>query len=121
MFLMVQFIRGIPRDLDEAALLDGCNPWQLYWRIIVPLLRPALVTTAIFTFLWTYNDFFSPLIYLSRSELFTVPLALRQFLDTSGESMWGAMFAMSTLSLVPTIVVFAIFQRLTWTVSRRRG
>jgi len=96
-FLMIQFIRGIPRDLDAAAQLDGCNPWQIYWRIILPLLRPALVTTAIFTFLWTYNDFFSPLIYLSRTELFTVPLALRQFLDTTGESMWGPMFAMSVL------------------------
>jgi pectin-derived oligosaccharide transport system permease protein len=111
-FLMIQFIRGIPRDLDEAAQLDGCNPWQLYWRIILPLLRPALVTSAIFTFLWTYNDFFSPLIYLSESELFTVPLALRQFLDTSGESQWGEMFAMSVLSLLPTIAVFAVFQRL---------
>jgi len=111
-FLMVQFVRGIPRDLDAAAQIDGCNPFQIYWHIIMPLLRPALVTTAIFTFLWTYNDFFSPLIYLSQTELFTVPLALRQFLDTSGQSMWGPMFAMSVLSLLPTIVIFAIFQRL---------
>lgn len=111
-FLMVQFVRGIPRDLDDAAQIDGCNAFQIYWRIILPLLRPALVTTAIFTFLWTYNDFFSPLIYLSQGDLFTVPLALRQFLDTSGESLWGPMFAMSALSLLPTIVVFAIFQRL---------
>jgi multiple sugar transport system permease protein len=110
-FLMIQFIRGIPRDLDAAAQLDGCNPWQLFWRVLLPLLRPALVTTAIFTFLWSYNDFFSPLIYLSQADLFTVPLGLRQFLDTSGESQWGAMFAMSVLSLLPTIIMFAIFQR----------
>lgn len=110
-FLMVQFIRGIPTDIDEAAKIDGCTPWALFWRVILPLLRPAVVTTAIFSFLWSYNDFFSPLIYLSQSELFTVPLALRQFLDSSGESQWGAMFAMSTLSLVPTIIIFAIFQR----------
>ncbi|WP_141630049.1 carbohydrate ABC transporter permease [Salinibacterium sp. PAMC 21357] len=110
-FLMIQFIRGIPRDLDDAAQLDGCNPWQLFWRIILPLLRPALVTTAIFSFLWSYNDFFSPLIYLTESDLFTVPLALRQFLDSSGESAFGPMFAMSTLSLLPPIIMFAIFQR----------
>lgn len=110
-FLMIQFIRGIPTDIDEAAKIDGCNPWKLFWSVILPLLRPAVVTTAIFSFLWSYNDFFSPLIYLSQSELFTVPLALRQFLDSSGESQWGAMFAMSTLSLVPTIIIFAIFQR----------
>jgi multiple sugar transport system permease protein len=110
-FLMIQFVRGIPRDLDQAAQLDGCNPWQLYWRIILPLLRPALVTTAIFSFLWSYNDFFSPLIYLSQTELFTVPLALRGFLDSSGTSAFGPMFAMSALSLIPTIILFAIFQR----------
>ncbi|WP_420112021.1 carbohydrate ABC transporter permease [Pseudactinotalea sp.] len=110
-FLMVQFIRGIPRDMDDAAQLDGCNPWQIYSRIVLPLLRPALVTTAIFSFLWSYNDFFAPLIYLSRSELFTVPLALRQFLDSTGESDWGAMFAMSAVSLIPTIIMFALFQR----------
>ena len=111
-FLMVQFIRGIPRDLDAAAEIDGCNPWQVYWRIILPLLRPALVTTAIFTFLWTYNDFFSQLIYISKSQLFTVPLALRQFLDGTGQSDYGPMFAMSVISLLPTLILFLIFQRL---------
>ena len=111
-FLMIQFIRGIPRDLDDAASLDGCNPGQIYLRIILPLLRPAMVTTAIFTFLWTYNDFFSQLIYISKSQLFTVPLALRQFLDSTGQSDFGPMFAMSVVSLLPTLILFVIFQRL---------
>jgi multiple sugar transport system permease protein len=110
-FLIVQFVRGLPRELDDAAEIDGCNRGQVFLRIILPLLRPALVTTAIFTFLWTYNDFFSPLIYLSQTALYTVPLALRQFLDTSGESQWGPMFAMSTLSIVPSLVLFVLFQR----------
>lgn len=110
-FLMVQFLRGIPRELDDAAEIDGCNRGQVFLLIILPLLRPALVTTAIFTFLWTYNDFFTPLIYLSQTALYTVPLALRQFLDTSGTSQWGAMFAMSTLSILPSLVLFVLFQR----------
>ncbi|MFE2943309.1 carbohydrate ABC transporter permease [Streptomyces sp. NPDC059255] len=111
-FLMVQFIRGIPRDLDDAAALDGCNPGMIYLRVILPLLTPALVTTAIFTFLWTYNDFFSQLIYISQSQLYTVPLALRQFIDGTGQSQFGPMFAMSVLSLLPTLALFLIFQRL---------
>lgn len=111
-FLMVQFIRGLPRDLDDAAKIDGCGTPGIYLRIVLPLLRPALVTTAIFTFIWTYNDFFSQLIYLSDARMFTIPLALTMFLDMTGESAWGAMFAMSVLSLVPVLVFFVIFQRM---------
>ena len=111
-FLIVQFIRGLPRELDDAAKIDGCGPPGIYWRIILPLLRPALVTTTIFTFIWTYNDFFSQLIYLSDSRLFTVPLALSLFLDMTGESAWGPMFAMSVLSLLPVLVFFVVFQRM---------
>ncbi|OLT02218.1 sugar ABC transporter permease [Pseudonocardia sp. CNS-004] len=110
-FLMVQFIRGLPRELYEAARIDGCGPFQIYLRIVMPLLRPALVTTAIFSFIWTYNDFFSQLIYLSSPQNLTVPLALRSFLDATGESEWGQMFAMSVVTLVPVVVVFVTFQR----------
>jgi multiple sugar transport system permease protein len=110
-FLMVQFIRGLPRELYEAARIDGCGPFQIYLRIVMPLLRPALVTTAIFSFIWTYNDFFSQLIYLSSPQNLTVPLALRSFLDASGESEWGQMFAMSVVTLVPVVAVFVVFQR----------
>jgi multiple sugar transport system permease protein len=105
--LMVQFIRTLPRELDEAARLDGCAPWKTFRCIVFPLLRPALVTTVIFTFIWTYNDFFKQLIYLNDVELFTVPLGLRQFLDSTGDSSWGPMLAMSTLALV----LFVTFQR----------
>jgi multiple sugar transport system permease protein len=110
-FLMVQFIRGLPAELDDAAKVDGCGPFGVYWRIILPLLVPALTTTAIFTFLWTYDDFFSQLIYLSDTALFTVPLGLRLFLDSTGESAWGPMFAMSVISLFPTFAFFLLFQR----------
>ncbi|MEU7856254.1 carbohydrate ABC transporter permease [Nonomuraea sp. NPDC049141] len=110
-FLMVQFIRSLPRELDDAARIDGCGPVLVYWRIILPLSRPALITTAIFTFIWTWDDFFSQLVYLSDVSTYTVPLALRAFLDSSGGSSWGPMLAMAVLSLVPILGFFLIFQR----------
>jgi multiple sugar transport system permease protein len=112
-FLMVQFFRGIPREIDEAAVMDGCGPWRIYWKIMLPLSTPVLATAAIFSFIWTYDDFLGPLIYLNNMESYTVPLALRAFIDSSGgQSLYGAMFAMSTLSLVPVFIVFLAFQKL---------
>lgn len=110
-FLMVQFIRGIPRELDDAARVDGCGYWTIYWRIILPLAVPALVTTSIFTFIWTWDDFLQQLVYLSDTAKYTVTLGLNMFLDVTGQSSWGPMFAMSILSLVPVLVVFLLFQR----------
>jgi len=111
-FLMVQFIRGIPKELDEAARVDGCGHIRLFIKIILPLMLPAIVTSAIFTFIWTWNDFFSQFIYLSNPKLWTVTLALRGFLDSMGESMWGSMFAMSILSLIPIFLFFIFFQKM---------
>jgi multiple sugar transport system permease protein len=111
-FLMVQFIRGIPRDLDQAAALDGSGPIRTYWSIILPLCKPALVTTAIFSFIWSWNDFLSPLIYLNSVEKYTVSLGLRLFLDSTSASTWGPMFAMASLALAPIFIFFLIFQRL---------
>jgi len=111
-FLMIQFMRGIPTELDDAAKLDGCGKFAFYWHVIVPLSLPALVTTAIFTFIWTWNDFFTQLIFLNDESLYTVPIALRTFLDSSGNSSFGQLFAMSVLSLLPIIAFFLIFQRL---------
>ena len=110
-FLMVQFIRGIPRELDEAAAIDGAGPIRIYFSIILPLLSPALVTTAVFSFLWTYEDFLTPLVYLTSLENYTVPLGLRLFMASTGVSAWGPMLAMSLLSLVPMFIVFFVFQR----------
>ncbi len=111
-FLMVQFFRGIPRELDEAAMMDGCSPWRIYWKIMLPLSTPVLATAAIFSFIWTWDDFFGPLIYLNDMQKFTVQLGLRSFVDSSSESDWGGLFAMSTLSLVPVFFFFLFFQRL---------
>jgi len=110
-FLMVQFFRGIPRELDEAARLDGCGHIRIYLRIMLPLSGPALATTAIFTFIWTWNDFFSQLIFLTRPDMYTAPVALRTFLDSSGESSWGPMFAMSLVTLIPVFLVFLFGQK----------
>jgi multiple sugar transport system permease protein len=110
-FLMVQFIRSLPRDLDDAAKVDGCGVFGIYWRIVLPLMRPALAVTAVFTFIWSWNDFFVPLLYLTDQRVFTLPVALNSFLDSTGQSAWGPMFAMSTLSLVPIFVVFLVAQR----------
>nr|WP_239579271.1 carbohydrate ABC transporter permease [Microlunatus panaciterrae] len=110
-FLMVQFIRGIPRDLDEAARIDGCGHLKIFWHVILPLMLPALATTAIFTFIWTWNDFFTALIYLTSPDMFTVPVALRSFIDSTGGSNWGAMFAMSIVSLLPVFFAFLFGQK----------
>ena len=110
-FLMVQFIRGLPRELDEAARIDGCGSFAIFWRIIIPLMRPALAVAGVFSFIWSYNEFFSPLLYLTDQKLFTMPLALNSFLDSTGESNWGPMFAMAVLSLVPLFVVFLVAQK----------
>ncbi len=109
-FLMVQFIRGIPKELDEAATLDGCNAFSLFARIIIPLMVPAMITTVIFTFMWTWDDFYSQMIYLSSLDKFTVNLALRMFLDAE-EATIGPFFAMSTLSVLPVFVIFIFFQK----------
>jgi multiple sugar transport system permease protein len=111
-FLMVQFMRGIPRELDEAATIDGASPYRIFQHVILPLSRPALVTTAIFSFIWTWNDFFRQLVYLSDLRDYTVPVALTLFIDSTSESSVGPMFAMSLLSLIPVFLFFVAFQRM---------
>jgi multiple sugar transport system permease protein len=111
-FLMVQFMRGIPRSLDEAAEIDGCGPYRRFFHVVLPLTKPALVTTAVFSFIWTWNDFFTQLVYLNDLDAYTVPIGLRLFLDSSGQNAVAPMFAMSVLSLVPVFLFFLGFQRL---------
>ncbi|MGU3644954.1 carbohydrate ABC transporter permease [Microbacterium sp. C23T] len=110
-FLMVQFIRGIPKELDEAARIDGAGHPRIFLQIILPLMVPALATTAIFTFIWTWNDFFSQLIFLTKPELYTVPLALRSFEDAQSSTNYAQMFAMSVVSLIPIFLIFLFGQK----------
>ncbi|MGO2096641.1 MAG: carbohydrate ABC transporter permease, partial [Candidatus Microbacterium stercoravium] len=110
-FLMMQFIRGIPRELDEAALIDGAGPFRTFWSIILPLMRPSLVTTTIFSFIWSWDDFFPQLIYLQDPNTYTLQLGLRLFVDQTSASSFGPMFAMSVLAILPVVIFFAVFQR----------
>jgi len=110
-FLMVQFIRSLPREMDESAIIDGCGKLGIFARIIMPLSVPPVITTVLFTFLWTWDDFLGQMLYLNSPEKYTVPLGLRLFLDSSGVSSWGAMFAMSVLSLIPCFVLFFSLQK----------
>lgn len=110
-FLMVQFIRTIPVELDEAARIDGCGRFSIFFRIILPLIVPALATSAIFSFYWKWEDLINPVLYLNKAEMYPVSLALKLFLDTETASNWGAMFAMSVVSLLPVVLIFFLFQK----------
>jgi len=110
-FLMVQFIRGLPRELDEAARMDGAGHGIIYLRIILPLMVPALATATVFTFIWTWNDFFSQLLYETRLQNYTAAVALNSYLDQQGSSDFGGMFAMSVVCLAPLFFVFLFGQR----------
>ncbi|WP_412677680.1 carbohydrate ABC transporter permease [Bacillus swezeyi] len=110
-FLMIQFIRTIPVELDEAAKIDGCSRLGIFFRVILPLIAPALATSAIFSFYWKWEELINPLLYLNKPELYPVSLALKLFLDTETASNWGAMFAMSVVSLLPVMIVFFAFQK----------
>ncbi|MET9428318.1 MULTISPECIES: carbohydrate ABC transporter permease [unclassified Streptomyces] len=110
-FLMMQFMRGLPKELDEAARLDGCGHLRIYWSIVLPLCRPALITSAIFTFINAWNDFMGPLIYLNEPDKYTVSLALKMFVDQDGIANYGSMIAMSLVALLPVLLFFLAFQR----------
>ena len=111
-FLLVQFIRSLPKELDEAAIIDGCGKFGVFLRIIMPLSTPALVTTALFTFLWTWDDFFNHLLYLTNPPIFSVARALRTFVGDAGAvSNWGGALAMATLSMVLPFILFFTLQK----------
>jgi multiple sugar transport system permease protein len=112
-FLLRQFFMTIPRELTDAARLDGCSSFGIYWRIVMPLAKPALATLIAFTFIWTYNDFQGPLIYLIDSKLWTLALGLRGFANQYGDvtTFLGAMMAAATLYTLPMIILFFAAQR----------
>lgn len=110
-FLLVQFLRGIPRDMEEAALIDGCNAVQLLWHIIVPLLKPAIISVIVFQFIWTMNDFMGPLIYLASVEKYPVSLALKLSIGATEEVEWANVIAISVVALIPSVAVFFMAQK----------
>ena len=110
-FMLVQFLRGIPRDMEEAAQIDGCNPLQLLWHIIVPLLKPAIISVIVFQFIWTMNDFMGPLIYLSTVEKYPVSLALKMSIGATEEVEWANLIAISVVALIPSVLLFFAAQK----------
>jgi multiple sugar transport system permease protein len=110
-FLLVQFMRQMPRDMDEAARIDGAGHIRIFWAIILPLVKPALITCAIFAFIWSWNDFLGPLLYLTSPENYPLPIALRLYNDQSSTSDFGATVTASFLALVPVLLFFLVFQR----------
>nr|WP_321307119.1 carbohydrate ABC transporter permease [uncultured Sphaerochaeta sp.] len=110
-FLNVQFIKGIPIDLDEAAKIDGLSIYGVLFRIILPLIKAASVTCAIFSFMWRWDDFMAALLYLNKPNRYPVSLALKLFSDPATGSDWGSIFAMASLSLLPIFLIFLTMQK----------
>ena len=110
-YQMMQFMSSIPRELDEAATIDGCSRYSIFTRIIFPLLKPSIVTTIIIQFYWKWDDYMGPLLYLSKPQSYTASLAIKLFADSASTTDYGAMFAMSSLSLIPVFLIFLFFNR----------
>lgn len=110
-FLLRQFFLTLPKDISEAARIDGCGEWQIFWRIILPLAKPALIVVALFQFMATWNDFLGPLIYLNDQTDMTLALGLQAFQSKGGGTSWNYLMAASTLVVLPVIVLFFFCQR----------
>ncbi|MFR3728315.1 carbohydrate ABC transporter permease [Lacrimispora sp.] len=106
LFMLVQFLRGVPKELEEAARIDGCNSIKTLWYVIVPMLKPSLVSVALFQFMWTCNDFMGPLIYVSDMPKYTNSIYLRMSMDGDVGFQWNRILAMSLISIIPSLIVF---------------
>ena len=110
-FMLIQFLRAIPREMEEAARVDGANTFQVLIFIVVPMLKPAIISVCLFQFMWTMNDFLGPLIYISSVENYPISLALRLAIDTTEAFNWNEILAMTVLALTPSLIVFFLAQK----------
>lgn len=110
-FMMTQFFRGLPHALDESARIDGCNSLGILVKILVPLCKPAVISVALFQLIWTWNDFFNSLIFISSVKKYTLPLALKMTLDNEAAVNWAKVLAMSCVSILPLVLVFFFSQK----------
>ena len=110
-FMVVQFIRGIPRELDETAVIDGCNSFAILIKIIVPLSKPVVFSAVIFQFVWRWNDFFNPLIFIDSVSKYPLALALRMGIDVTDMVNWNNILAMSSLSILPPTLLYFFSQK----------
>lgn len=109
-FLLMQFMKNVPKEMDEAAIMDGCNPFQMFYRIMLQLVKPAISTVAVLSFMSSWSDFMGALLYLNKPSMYPVSYALKLFSDENGTN-YGPMFAMSVASLIPVLILFFIFQK----------
>ncbi|MDF2614824.1 MAG: inner rane protein [Clostridia bacterium] len=110
-YMIVQFFRGLPMDLDESAYIDGCGTFQTFLHILLPLMKPALFSAGLFQFLWTYNDYFNSLIYINSVKKYTVSLALKLSLDAESVVQWDKVMAVSGIAVLPVVILFFICQK----------
>ncbi len=109
-FLMRQFFRTIPRELGEAARVDGCSEWRIFWRITIPRSTPLLVVAALFHFIFAWNDFLGPLLYLARKDTYTLAIALASYQSQSGGVRWHYLMATGAVTILPVIILFLFAQ-----------
>ncbi|MCD7814889.1 MAG: carbohydrate ABC transporter permease [Lachnospiraceae bacterium] len=110
-YMLIQFMRGLPRELDESAYIDGCGTFRVFYQILLPLMKPSLFSAALFQFMWTYNDYFNSLIYINSVKKYTVSLALRLSLDAESVVVWGKVLAMAFVAVIPLIILFFSAQK----------
>ncbi|MDW6093815.1 carbohydrate ABC transporter permease [Vibrio rhizosphaerae] len=110
-FMLIQFLRGVPTDMEEAAMIDGCNSFQVLWHVVVPVIRPAIISVALFQFMWSVNDFLGPLIYISSVEKYPIALALKMSIDVTEGARWNEILAMASIAIIPSILVFFMSQK----------
>ncbi len=111
-FMLIQFFKGLPKELDEAARMDGCGTFRTLFLILVPCIKPVVISVAVFNFLWTMNDFLNPLIFINSTEKYTLSLALRTSVDSTGQGYEECkVIAMSVIGLIPSVAIFAVAQK----------
>ena len=111
-FLFAGFMKGIPTEIEESAYLDGCSIWKRYFKVVFPLLKPATVSVAITQGMWIWNDYFFPMVFISKSSQYTLPMGMIQFLgDKENPAQWNTLFAACVLCAIPLILVFAVMQK----------
>ena len=110
-YMLIQFLRGVPRELDESAYMDGCTTFRTLWSILLPLMKPALFSAGLFQFLWTYNDYFNSLIFISTQRKYPISLALRMSLDSESVVNWGKVMAMAFVAVTPVMLLFFACQK----------
>ena len=110
-FMFTGFVKGIPMEIEEAALIDGCSPWQVYTRVLIPILKPTIISTAILELMWVWNDYLLPTLVLDIKEYRTIPMAVQYFRGSFGHVQMGPMMASIMIDIIPIIIVYLVCQK----------